>query len=272
MKKQIQLIVILLISTLTISGQSLKTIRDQINDKYTLKFGVPVRIVETIKDYKNSGMESKEEIIDFSRNGKSTTTSRYDKGDLEMSNIRVYNENNLKTNDILKRRIGDKGWSTYKTIYYYGKKGLFKIITTLTTDYLKVYTSTTAIVQSDSLGEFTDYKLYYTDYTLTLHETGLFDYKNNICTYSVYDSKGQLKRQEKLAINPSKKYNDKGDVIFYADNSQENNKIFYRVDYKYDESGNWVEKNIYQFRKEGKEIQNEKLFQTVSRKIKYKKN
>lgn len=270
MKKQIQLIVILLISTLTINGQSIKTLRNEIKDKYTLKFGDPVRIVETIKDYTNSGVVSKEEINDFSRNGKSITTCRYDNGVLKMNNTRVYNENNLKTSDILKRKIGDKGWTTFKTTYFYGKKGLFKIITTLTTDYSKVYTSSTAIVQCDSLGEFTDYKLK-SDNAQTLHETGLYDYANNIWTYSVYNSKGQLIRQEKLAINPSNKYNNKGDVIFYAEDSQENNKIYYRVDYTYDESGNWVEKNVYKLRKDGDKAVNEKLFQTVSRKIEYKR-
>jgi hypothetical protein len=271
MKKQIQLIVILLISTLTVSGQSLYSLRDEIKDKYTLKAGIPVKIVETIKDYKYKGIVSKEETIDFSRNGKSITTCRYDKGDMEMYRIREYNENNLKTGDILKRKMGDKGWLTCKSTYYYGKKGLFKIITTITTDYSKDYKSTTSIIECDSLGIFNDCKIYGWDKTPIIHETGLYDYMNNIWTYSKYDSKGHLKRQEKLAINLFKKYNDKGDVIFYPEDSKENNKIFYRVDYNYDELGNWVEKNIYKLIKEGNEIHNEKLFQTISRQIKYKK-
>jgi NAD(P)-dependent dehydrogenase (short-subunit alcohol dehydrogenase family) len=49
------------------------------------------------------------------------------------------------------------------------------------------------------------------------------------------------------------------------------NKIYYRVDYTYDESGNWVEKNVYKLRKDGDKAVNEKLFQTVSRKIDYKR-
>lgn len=272
MKKQIQLIAILLISNLTISGQSLKPLREQIKDKYSLKFGVPVRIVETTKDYKNNGIESKKEIIDFSKKCDTISTSRFDNGDIEMHHICIYNENNLKTTENLKRKIKDRGWIILETTYKYEKKGLSEVRTTQNIDYKEIKISTTAIVDCDSLGNLTDSKLYNSDKALILHETGEYDYKNNRWTYSVYDSIGQLRRQEKLEIIPTKKFNDKGDVILYARDSQEKNKTFYRVDYKYDEFGNWVEKKIYQFRKDGDKTLNDKLFQTISRKIEYKKN
>ena len=273
MKKQIQLLAILLISNLTISGQSLKPLREQIKDKYSLKSGIPVRIVETIKDYKNSGIvESKKEFIDFSQNSDTISRSRYDSGDLEMLHICVYDQKNNKVAENSKRRIKNKGWITLETNYYYDKNGLSEVKTTHNLDYKEIKISTTAIVDCDSLGNLTDSKLYNSDKALILHETGEYDYRNNSWTYSVYDSIGQLRRQEKLEIIPTKKFNDKGDVILYARDSQEKNKTFYRVDYKYDEFGNWVEKKIYQFRNDGDKALNEKLFQTISRKIEYKKN
>jgi len=271
MKKQIQLIAILLILNLTVIGQSLKPLREEIKDKYSLKFGVPVRIVETINDYKNSGIKSKKEFIDFSKNCDTISRIRYDSGDLEMLHICVYNQNNNKTAENSKRRIKDKGWITLETNYYYDKNGLSEVKTIHNVDYKEIKISTTAIVSCGTLGNLTDSKLYNSENVMIIHETGEYDYKNNRWIYSVYDSIGHLKRQEKSEITPFKEFNDKGDVILYARDSQEKNKIFYSVAYKYDEYGNWVEKKIYQFRKNGEKTLNEKLFQTISRKIEYKK-
>ena len=271
MKKQNLLITILLISNLTISGQSLKPLREQIKDKYTLKYGIPIRIVETITDYNNKSTKTKEENIDFSQTGDTITRSRYKNRKLEMANICIYNQDKYKISEKSKRLITNAGWASIETSYYYKGKNLSEVNTTYNNVSSKeTKISTKAIIECDSSGNLTDSKLYNSDNILILHETGKYDYKNNKWIYSAYDSIGGLRQQETLEIIPSKKNNENGDVILYAKDSREKNDIFYRVDYLYDEFGNWIEKRIYKLRKKGNNIQNEKLFQKINRKIEYK--
>ena len=272
MNKLILNIVILLLANLTISAQSLYPLRNEIIDKYSLKMGVPIRIAETIKNYKNSGVESKKEFFDFSENGDTITISRYENGDLKMLHVSVYNGNQFKIADNLKRKINDKGWINLTTTYTYNEKGLSEVRKTQNVDYKNLTIITTAIIECDSLGNLIDSKLYDSNKTLTIHETGEYNYEENRWIYKVFDPNEQLQRKEVLEIIPTKEYNDLGDVILYPKNIKQNNKTYYRIEYKYDEFENWINKKVYQFEQEGENKINEKLFETINRKIEYKNN
>lgn len=248
----------------------LKLIHNQLDlevQKYTTKFGKPREIKNKNTFYIKSGKVFKEEKITFSKQLDTIYELRYKNSEFDARLSFIFDDEKNLIFRTFSNKVPLVGWQTVKSEY--NEDGIREII-----DFDSYNTiSRSAIFTNDSLGNPILMELYDSNHNLLGYEKAMYDYLNNSYTYEVYDSNNNLKTSKQLAIDSkkwdSKKHNEHGDVILYPRNRNDN--VYYLIEYKYDDLGNWIEQKIYTVEKKGNgnDLVNKEKDRRFRRKIKY---
>lgn len=270
MRKLTTLITGIILTISLVNGQSLRSAKSDIHKRYVTKYGVPRHIIEYNTFYNNSGIVKKKEIIEFSESLDTIIETRYKDNILDAQLMFVFNFNKQLIFRSFKNKVPLFGWQYEKSNYTYDENGLAKILTTNGNSQLK----TLAIVECDTLGNPTTFKLYDGNKNLIGFETGEYFYDTNKWNHCVFNRIGELLSEEELTIeavkSDNKKYNAQGDCVLYPGNWSVGNKIYYQVEYKYDELGNWTKQKIYKVAKVKNKLTSKRIYRKFKRKIKYK--
>lgn len=250
-------------------SQSITSARSNVFEQYTTQYGQPKEIRTTNIFYNDSGKEVKEEKITFSRNLDTISELRYKNSELDAILTFIFDKDRKLTFRSFTNKVPLFGWQRQKAEYRYNDIGLTEIIDYDSNNNI----SRKAIFENDSLGNPISMKLYDGNNRLLGYEKAKYNYSNNTYTYKVYDSNEDLKTTKEYSmdtkISNSSRYNEFGDVILYSRNWNENDNIFYLIEYKYDELGNWVDKKIFKVEKKGDRFGKKEKDRRFKRKIKY---
>lgn len=269
MKTQLLNLLLIFFIAFNTYSQSITSARSNVLEQYTTEHGRPREIRNTNTSYNDSGKEVKEEKITLSRNLDTISELRYKNSELDARLTFIFNKEQKLILRSFTNKVPLVGWQKQKAEYRYSNNGLKEIINYNSNNYI----SGIAIFDNDSLGNPILMKLYDQNYRLLGYEKAEYIYENNTYTYKVYDSSDDLKTTKEYRINSkrskSSKYNEFGDVILYPRNWNENDQIFYLLEYKYDKLGNWIDKKIYTVEKKGDELVKKAKDRRFKRKIKY---
>lgn len=267
-KPLLNLLLTLFIASNTYS-QSITSARSNVFEQYTTEHGQPREIRNTNTFYNDSGKEVKEEKITFSRNLDTISELRYKKSQLDARLTFIFDKELKLILRSFSNKVPRVGWQRQKAEYRYSNSGLREIIDYNSDNNI----SGIAIFKNDSLGNPVSMKLYDQNNRLLGYETAEYSYGDNTYTYKVYDTSDDLKTTKEYKINSkrssSSKYNEYGDVILYPRSWNENDNIYYLLEYKYDELGNWIDKKIFKVEKKGDEFVKKKKDRRFKRKIEY---
>lgn len=112
------------------------------------------------------------------------------------------------------------------------------------------------------------------------YEKATYFTEKNRVKISQFNNQGKLITTNSHSIDHSKdskhkhkphyKYNEHGDLIFWERNLNQNDKVCYTMEYKYDEKGNWISKKRYSHIKtDSGKLKKKKIKVSQTRKIKY---
>ncbi|WP_298248341.1 hypothetical protein [uncultured Christiangramia sp.] len=269
MKKLLRNIIPIFLIAFNSYSQSITSGRTKVFEQYNTEFGKPKEIKNKNTFYNKSGKEIKEEKITFSKNLDTITELRYKNSQLDARLVFIFDEDKNLIFRSFKNKVPLFGWQSQKAEYKYNRKGIQEINDLDPNNNIL----RKAIFENDSIGNPISMKLYDRNNNLLGYETAEYKYSNNSYTYKVYDSKENLKTSSQHTIDnkqsKSNNYNEHGDVISYPRNWNENDNIYYLLEYKYDDMGNWVEKKIYKVEKQGDTFVNKEKDRRFKRKIEY---
>jgi len=269
MKKYFLLIAVLVLPLWCVSGQSLTSAKSDVYKQYVPKYGFPRKIIENNSFYNRSGVVRKKEVVEFSVGLDTIQETRYKEDQLDAQLLFVFNEKKQLIFRSFRNKVPLFGWQQEQSTYIYNKNGLAEIRSIDGKTQLK----SVAQVICDSLGHPTSFKLYDGKGNLMGSETGEYHYGTNKWTYQVFNPFGEQVSKQELVIESVKseknKYNENGDCILYPRNWDKNDTIYFQVEYKYDDQGNWIEQRIYALEKDGEQLTNKRLDRKFKRKIKY---
>ncbi|MGY6647885.1 hypothetical protein [Wenyingzhuangia sp. IMCC45574] len=258
-----------------LTAQKNESFNTNIHDSYNIIFGVPLKITKNYTFYNKNNTEYQKSIITYSKKLDTISEKRYKNGEFNAELVFIYNKNRNLIYRSFKNKNSISGWRYKSTKYKYDNTGR---IETRTMDQNRNLIDL-EIIENDSLKNKTLSKLYNSKNQLVGYETTDYFYTENKKVWKVYNGTGKMINQSTTQIIKNKiseksitnKYNDFGDCILYPRNWNENDNVFYQVEYKYDKLGNWVEKKTFTLNKINGELKNRKIYKKFKRKIKYRK-
>lgn len=263
---------IFLICCLISKGQSIRSLKSDIYKSYVPKYGTIEKIVNTNTFYSKSGAKTKKDIYEFSSEMDTIVEKRYENSEQTAELVFVFNKNKQLTSRSFKRKIPYGGWTFDLATFKYDSTGLIERKEIDSKGNQISY----AAIKNDSLSNPIELRLFDKNSNLFGYETATYDYINNNWTYKVFDNIGNVKTVKNYAIdlkdNPERKYNEKGDCIYYPRNWSEDDDIYFELEIKYDKLGNWIQKKIYEIKITGDKVIERNINRKFKRKIVYRNN
>lgn len=266
--KQHIIIISLFLTVININAQSITSARSNTYESYVTKFGKPKKIIEKNTFYDKQTTRTKE-IVEFSINLDTIKETRYTSSELDAKLLFVFNSKKQLIFRSYENKVPLIGWQYVESVYSYNENGLSEIKTTDSKGNLQSLTKVTC----DTKGNPIELKLYDSNQNLIGFETGEYKYENNKWIYKVYNSNSKLISEQELSIENVKsstyKYNKNGDCVLYPRNWKHDKNMYYQIEYKYDEFGNWTEQKIYFVEMINGKLKNKKKNRVFKRKLIY---
>jgi len=251
-------------------SQSLGSLKRDVFKSFMPKHGIPEQIIRTQSFYSTSEVKKQKNIIDFSARLDTIMEKRFEDELIKAQAMYLFDDNKRLVYISFKEKVSSFGWQEKHTYYKYDNNGLSEIRRTNVLDQLIDQTRT----KSDSLHNPIYLIWYNADLNLKGYETGEYLYAQNKCIRRMYNNQAELQSKEECSIESKEsdesKFNQYGDCTFYPRAWFENDKVYFQVDYKYDELGNWIEKKLYRLIIVENKVTDKTVLQKIKRKIKYR--